>query len=79
MQDIRKVIFYYYLEPSCVHAHIGTFGILLTLSPTMTSSISYESLTLKEYEVSNITVEALLAAETTDNFLAVIYNLYQCL
>lgn len=79
MQDIRKVNFYYYLEPSCVHAHIGAFGILLTLSLTMTWSISHQSLTLKEYEVSNITAEALLAAEITDNFLAVIYNLYQCL
>lgn len=39
----------------------------------------YESFTLKEYEVANIFTEALLAAEITDNFLAVIHNLYRCL
>lgn len=39
----------------------------------------YESFTLKEYEVANIFTEALLAAEITDNFLAVIHNLYWCL
>lgn len=39
----------------------------------------YESFTLKEYEVTNIFTEALLAAEITDNFLAVIHNLYWCL
>lgn len=39
----------------------------------------YERCTLKEYELANILTEALLAAEITDNFLAVIHNLYQCL
>ena len=38
-----------------------------------------ESFMLKQYEVANIFMGAQLAAEITDNFLAVIHNLYWCL
>lgn len=63
------------------------FGALIALLKILLCSCQksdrfyfiYESFTLKEYEVANIFTEARLAAEITDNFLAVIHNLYWCL